>query len=149
MKYRCHAGITLLLLVLVLAAGCRGVSREDFEISGDVAYVNRRIDHFPSYFLLAWEIAAHVVSGMQVVEEHQDLKGLKVVVFTYSGEMEDKYGNKWNDIWTRVAVPIQVWLKYSNEIRSDTCQVKNRMLYGWIAEGFPHSAGLRKELSGQ
>lgn len=149
MKYRRIAGIILLLLVLIPAVGCKSVCREDFEVSGDAAYITWRMDHFPSYFLLAWVIADHVVSGMKVVDEDQGLRGLKVVIFTFTGELEDRYGNKWTDIWTRVVVPVKDWRKYSPEVRGDTYQVKNRMLYGWVAGGFPHSAGLLKELGGQ
>lgn len=149
MKHSRIAGIILLLLVLVLTAGCESISREDFEISGDTAYITWHVDHFPSDFLLAWVIADHVVSGMKVVDEDQDLKGIKVVIFTVTGELEDKYGNKWTDIWTRVAIPVEEWRKYSLEIRTDTYQVKKRMLYGWVVERFPHSAALRKEFGGQ
>jgi hypothetical protein len=149
MKYRRVAGIILLLLVMVSAAGCKSISREDFEVSGDAACITWSMDYFPSYFLLAWVIADHVVSGMKVVEKDQNLRGLKVVIFTFTGELEDKYGNKWNDIWTRVVVPVKDWQKYSKEITHDTYRVRNRLLYDWIADGFPHSAGLRKELSGK
>lgn len=38
-----------------------------------------------------------------------------------------KYGNKWDDIGTRVAVTVEAWFLYTEEIRDDTYEVHKRM----------------------
>ncbi len=136
-------GIKLaLLFALAFVLGCRDVTRNDFEVSEDTAYITKDMGQFTSYSNLAKEIAEHLVASMRVVQGNPDLKGIKEILFTYTGEFEDKYGNKTNDIWTRVVVPVNEWFKYSGEIREDAGEVKTRMLLHWIADGFPMTSGL-------
>ena len=143
-------GITLaLLFALAFVLGCRDVSRNDFEVSEDTAYINKDMGQFSSYSSLAKEIAEHLVASMRVLENDPGLKEAEEALFTYTGEFADRYGNKTNDIWTRVIVPVREWFKYSEEIRGDAEEVKTRMLFNWTADGFPMSADLLKELKGK
>jgi len=138
---------TLLLPALILVTGCERVTREDFKVYGDVAYIDKRITDYDSTYLLSWQIVRHLVAAMKVVEESPDLRALHTVVFTYDGAIEDKYGNWWVDTWTRVSVPVEEWFKYTEEVRHDTHEVRNRVLAEWIVEGFPFSEGLARELA--
>lgn len=146
MRYAIGVGIILLLTGLVLYAGCEDVSRDDFKVYDDVAYVEKRLDDYDSTYILSWQITRHLVAAMKVVEETPDLRALHTVVFTYNGEMEDKYGNKRIDTWTRVSVPVEEWFKYTKEVRDDSFEVRKRMLAEWIVEGFPYSKRLLREL---
>lgn len=146
MRYAIGVGIILLLTGLALYAGCEDVSRKDFKVYDDVAYVEKHLDDYDSTYILSWQIARHLVAAMKVVEENPDLRALHTVVFTYNGEMEDKYGNKWDDTWTRVSVPVEEWFKYSKEVRDDSFEVRKRVLADWVVERFPYSEALRKQL---
>ncbi|MCB2188808.1 MAG: hypothetical protein KQJ78_20505 [Deltaproteobacteria bacterium] len=146
MRYVIGVGIILLLTGLVLFVGCEDVIRDDFKVYGDVAYVDKRFDDYDSTYILSWQIARHLVAAMKVLQENPDLRALHTVVFTYNGEMEDKYGNKRIDTWTRVSVPVVEWFKYSEEVRHDTHEIRKRVLADWIVEGFPYSAALQKQL---
>lgn len=138
---------TLLLSALILVTGCERVSHEDFKVYGDVAYIDKRITDYDSTYLLSWQIVRHLVAAMKVIEESPDPRALHTVVFTYNGEMEDKYGNWRVDTWTRVSVPMEEWFKYTEEVRRDTHEVRKRMLAEWIVEGFPYSEALVRKLS--
>ena len=147
MRYAIGIGIILLLTGLVLFAGAEDVSRDDFKVYDDVVYVEKHLDDYDSTFILSWQIARHLVAAMKVVEEDPDLRALHTVVFTYNGEMEDKYGNKRIDTWTRVSVPVEEWFRYTEDVRDDSFEVRKRMLAEWIVEGFPYSEGLERELA--
>lgn len=147
MRYAIGVGIILLLTGLILHAGREDVSRDDFKVYDDVAYVEKHLDDYDSTFILSWQIARHLVAAMKVVEENPDLRALQTVVFTYNGEMEDKYGNKRIDTWTRVSVPVEEWFKYTEEVRDDSIEVRKRMMAEWIVEGFPYSEGLVRALT--
>ncbi len=139
--------ITLaLLFALAFVLGCRDVSRKDFEVSEDTAFINKDMGQFSSYSNLAKDIAEHLIASMRIFEDNPDLKETEEILFTYTGEFEDKYGNKTNDIWTRVVLPVKEWFKYSEGIRESAKEVQARMLPHWIAEGFPMSVDLLKEL---
>lgn len=147
MRYAIGIGIILLLTGLVLFAGSEDVSHDDFKVYDDVAYVEKHLDDYDSTYILSWQIARHLVAAMKVVQENPDLRALQTVVFTYNGEMEDKYGNKRIDTWTRVSVPVEEWFKYTEEVRDDSFEVRKRMLAEWIVEGFPYSEALVRELA--
>lgn len=138
MKYLLLLFILLLLLGICLVPDFGAVTREDVEVYEQTAYIDKRIEYFPTYFVLTWCIADHVASGMKVVETHPELRSLEHVVFNYSGEIEDRYGNKRDDTWTRVVVPVGEWIKYSKDLRESAYQVRNRMLRNWIVEDFPN-----------
>lgn len=146
MRYAIGIGIILLLTGLAIYAGCEDVSRDDFKVYDDVAYVEEHLDDYDSTYILSWQIARHLVAAMKVVQENPDLRALDTVVFTYNGEMEDRYGNKRIDTWTRVSVPVEEWFKYTEEVRDDSFEVRKRVLSEWIVEGFPYSEGLVKIL---
>jgi hypothetical protein len=147
MRYAIGIGIILLLAGLILYAGGENVAPDDFKVYDDVAYVEKHLDDYDSTYILSWQIARHLVAAMKVVQENPDLRALQTVVFTYNGEMEDKYGNKRIDTWTRVSVPVEEWFKYTEEVRDDSSEVRKRVLAEWIVEGFPHSEALVREIS--
>jgi hypothetical protein len=146
MRYAIGIGIILLLAGLILYAGGENVSQDDFKVYDDVAYVEKHLDDYDSTYILSWQIARHLVAAMKVVEENPDLRALQTVVFTYNGEMEDKYGNKRIDTWTRVSVPVEEWFKYTEEVRDDSFEVRKRVLAEWIVEEYPYSEGLAEKL---
>lgn len=136
------------LLVITVAAGCgSSVSKEDFEIKGNAAHITKHFDKFNAFVTLARDISQHVIEGMEVVEGNPDLRAAKIIVFTYTGELHDKYGNKSNGIWTRVVVPSAEWFKYTKETRDDWIYVQKHILPPWVIVGLPLSEGLVKEMT--
>ena len=132
MRYYLALGVLLLILGLFLSIICNDVSYEDFKISGEVAYIEKRFDDFHGNYVLSCEIARHMVAAMEIVEDSEDLRYLHTVVFTYTGPVEDKYGNMREDIWARVSVPIDEWFQYTEEIRHSSYEVRKRMLREFV-----------------
>ncbi|KMY67722.1 hypothetical protein AAU61_07470 [Desulfocarbo indianensis] len=145
MRYAIGIGIILLLAGLILHAGGENVSQDDFKVYDDVAYVEKHLNDYDSTYILSWQIARHLVAAMKVVEENPDLRALHTVIFTYNGEMEDKYGNKRMDTRTRVSVPVEEWFRYTEDVRDDSSEVRKRILAEWIVEGFPYNEALVRE----
>ena len=138
------------LLVITVAAGCgSNVTKEDFEIKGNAAHITKHFDKFPSYITLARDISQHVIEGMEVVEGNPDLKAAKIIVFTYTGELQDKYGKKSNGIWTRVVVPTAEWFRYKKDLRTDWMHAQMYIFPQWVVQGLPLSAELIKSMKNE